>query len=315
MNQELIELILKDIEEKFKFTVEDMNRIPGGYMNHLWHLKGKKDRVLKIYSKERSNQKRLDFIEKALAYQCDLNSKNIKSPKLYVHNKKVIQVINSEHYMVMDYFEGYERSNKDILLHELVLLGETLATIHHSKVSQLTSTPVENHLILLDDYLSELVKNTENHLSIENLLPRLREIHSTINMNYDKDLKVGLTHSDFSNDNMLFNKESISILDFDRSRIAYQHQDIGRAMMSFAFNETSLDIDKVKAFIKGYSKVEEIDYEDIIKGLKLIWMIEVKWWMKSCFFEKESHSKVERFKREILWLTNHWYELNQIICD
>lgn len=46
----------------------------------------------------------------------------------------------------------------------------------------------------------------------------------------------------------------------------------------------------------------------------LHWCIEVLWWIQPEFF-RENHDKVVCFKDEMLWLTEHLFELDSLLCS
>jgi homoserine kinase type II len=41
--------------------------------------------------------------------------------------------------------------------------------------------------------------------------------------------------------------------------------------------------------------------------------MEIPWWIQPEFFETKEE-KVVRFKDEVLWLTEHWFELDSLFC-
>jgi len=50
---------------------------------------------------------------------------------------------------------------------------------------------------------------------------------------------------------------------------------------------------------------------NIADALRLSWCIEVPWWIQPEFFI-ENREKALRFKDEILWLTEHWFEIDSL---
>jgi homoserine kinase type II len=123
-------------------------------------------------------------------------------------------------------------------------------------------------------------------------------------------LPRGIGHEDFAADNILFDAEGVSaIVDFDRNHYSYLWHDVGRAMLSFALKDSRMDTGRVLAFLEGYSKHLPLTLPDIADALRLSWCIEVPWWIRPEFF-KIDREKVARFKDEVLWLTQHWFEMD-----
>ncbi len=310
MNKEkILKEVLKDIQDKFDIKCVDLKELHGGWKNLKWILNEANPLVIKVFSKDRYDNRNMHFIGDALKYQDSLYKNKSKVVKVYSYKNNIIQKLPSIDYMLMDYFEGVEKSRFDISLKELDLLGSTCADIHNS-LKHLKSTEIHtDHLKNLDDYIIKLEKDNWQHEIKEEVL----NIYRNLDKSYYEEMKVGLTHSDFSNDNMLFSKDDIRILDFDRCRVSYQNQDIGRAVMSYCFNGKYLEKDKVDSFINGYSKISNIDYTDIVKAIKLTWIVEVTWWMSSSIFIRQLNEKIERFKDELIWITKKWNELDKQI--
>ena len=63
----------------------------------------------------------------------------------------------------------------------------------------------------------------------------------------------------------------------DRNHYSYIWHDIGRAILSFALRDNRIDIDKTYLF-------------------------------------SEDRGKIVRFKNEMLWLTEYWFELDSLLC-
>jgi homoserine kinase type II len=143
-------------------------------------------------------------------------------------------------------------------------------------------------------------------LSLEPILKQLT------NEFFDR-LPKGIAHEDFSPDNMLFDAEGVSsILDFDRNHYSFIWHDIGRAILSLALKDNRMDMEKIHAFLNGYSRHSALILPNITDALRLSWCIEIPWWIQPEFF-RENNAKVVRFKDEMLWLTEHWFELDSLL--
>lgn len=65
-------------------------------------------------------------------------------------------------------------------------------------------------------------------------------------------LPMGLSHEDFTPDNMLFDGQSVAaILDFDRNQYGYLYHEVGRALLSFALVDGMLATEKARAFLEA----------------------------------------------------------------
>jgi homoserine kinase type II len=135
-----------------------------------------------------------------------------------------------------------------------------------------------------------------------------------LTIEYFDRLPRGLAHEDFTSDNILFDADGVSaIIDFDRNQYSFVWHDIGRAILSFALKDHQLDLGKIHAFLEGYSQYTALTLSDIADALRLSWCIEAPWWIQPDFF-RESHGKATRFRDEILWLSEHWFELDVLLC-
>lgn len=130
---------------------------------------------------------------------------------------------------------------------------------------------------------------------------------------YFQQFPKGIAHEDFSADNMLFHTDCISvIIDFDRNQYSYIWHDIGRIMLSLALRENQINREMLYAFLDGYAKHYPLTAHNIVDALKLTWCIETPWWIQpECFTENKS--KIVRFKDKMIWLTNHWFELDALL--
>ena len=86
-----------------------------------------------------------------------------------------------------------------------------------------------------------------------------------------------------------------------------------QAILSFALKDNQMDIEKTHAFLEGYSQHSFLTMPNIADALRLSWCMEIPWWIQPEFF-REDREKVVRFKDEMLWLTEHWNELDSLLC-
>lgn len=139
--------------------------------------------------------------------------------------------------------------------------------------------------------------------------PILKQIDDTF---FDKFAR-GFAHEDFQPGNILFVADGVSaVIDFDRNGYSYIWHDIGRAVLSFALEGDMLNTDKIRAFVEGYSRHLPLAVSDIADILRLSWCIETPWWIKPEFFGACDEIP-KRMKDEMLWLTRHWFELDDLL--
>lgn len=317
MSYSLINSFIEDIESNYNIKCSLQREITGGWKNKKWKAHSSLgDIIIKELSNERYNISQLKKVKKALTIQSKIYE-NIKIvPRIFKANDYIIQEKNNYKYMIMEYIDGEHKNAFSVNNEELFLLGKAIAHIHaiDTKNVYSDSTIIEDHFGNLHKYSKSIdsgkIKNNDRFYEISN---RVKKIIKTISHDFFDNLKTGFTHSDFTKDNILFTESNVKILDFDRGRIGYQLQDVGRAIMSFAYDGTSINKDKVKHFIKGYNTISLISSDEVYKSLKLIWIIEVTWWIHERFFDKDIVEKVKDFREEIIWLTNNWESLEDII--
>lgn len=302
---EILKIVCQDIEEKFGIRHQSTEEMTGGWMNLKWRLNKENSKVIKVISKERYgfDPKRIEFIKQALLYQDTVQKKSGVTPKVYSHKGHVLQETNQIHYLLMDYYEGVEKNFDTITSSEMTRLGEVCAKLHTTIEGMDQSALATDHLNHLEQYIQSIDRKEWQD---PQLFDRVVSIFQKTEWSLLASLPIGITHSDFSGDNMLFSKDGLAILDFDRCRISFQHQDIGRSIMSFAFDGKRLIKKRIDDFMKGYGLVRPIYYEDIQKALQLTWVIEVTWWLNPQMLNRQYTLKIERFKDELKWLTENW---------
>ena len=140
---------------------------------------------------------------------------------------------------------------------------------------------------------------TENYETVT--LPQLYSLGKECAVMHSK----GLAHEDMQAANILFHSDSLSaIVDFDRNFWGEPYHDTGRILSSFTLNNGVMDIEKVKAFADGYS----LNLRDIPEILRITYRIEESWWIRP-EFEGECSEIPKRFRYEIMWVAEHWNEL------
>lgn len=312
--------IIADLKDSYGITCNKISPVSGGWMNQKWRVSTDKGELLvKQFSYKRFNRDRLNEIEAALQRQIILEGCGMPCPKIRTYNGQAIRLFDNETaYMVMDFCPGKIEGPDTITIRQMRSLGSACGLMHKA-FSQLPEHSVKGFPINSSTVIDGLWENfhtrkqecspddpIEYHKAVHALEPILK----TLTADFFDRLPKGIAHEDFSPDNMLFEADRISaILDFDRNQYSFIWHDIGRAILSFAFDGNKITLEKVDAFLEGYTQHLALDMGDISDALRLSWCIETPWWIQPNFFRVE-REKVVRFKNEMLWLTEHWFEID-----
>jgi homoserine kinase type II len=246
---------------------------------------------VKQYSPIRYTLDRLSLIEFSLSIQERLNKKGIPCPKPYrLRDRFVLQTNEGINYMLMDHIEGLLVKPGEVNREQLYDLGNSWREQwERAQVLQPSS---------------RVTRALENQWKIVNELQ----------LDYFEKCRPQWIHWDLWVDNLLFSStKCMAILDFDRVKVGFCELDIARALLSCTFDSCSsqLNLATVTAFVSGYNEHLPLSNEDIIRSLKLLWCYESPKW---CWADVEewNHESV-RFFEEILWVSDHWNELEDIM--
>ncbi len=325
-----IEQIIEDIKHKSQIQCDSPTGVTGGFLNRKWKVNSSVGKLLiKEFSPRRNSPKKLFAIERALLVQRQFHQATQDTPLVHLFDQRPLQNLESSHYMVMSYTEGVHKCLKTITNTELSNLGKSLARLHQVNTVGIYENP---HRVFdprnsknPDDLLAHLNlflqrRATENQgldpqHRLHQLTAKIQEIYDQLTPEFFQDLAVGFAHADFSKDNILFNGEQPILLDFDRGHIAYQLQDLGRAIMTFVFDGSALHREKLHHLVSGYHEVSPITPYHVKRALQLTWMIEVDYWMHPIYFEENVKHKLVEFREEIAWLTENWFELEALLNE
>lgn len=309
------DLIRKDLKQTFEIVFDEAIPVSGGYLNEKWKVHTSKEKLLiKKFSHKRYNAEKLKAVEEALQRQVLIAKTGVPCPIIRMHEGKIVQILNDETaYMVMEYKRGQLRDYESVSVPQMHNLGKVCGQMHKAfaqlPVSGMTFDTVntdslwENYFTTFKEAVSS--GNTEYIRAVSLQKPILEKLTDDFFINLPK----GITHKDFASDNVLFDGDEVSaIIDFDTNRYGYVWQDVGRALLSFAFHNNQIGKDKIIAFVNGYSQYLPMDFESAIYALRLSWCLEVVWWIQRYCFE-EDRKKVSRFRDELCWLTQHWFDL------
>ncbi len=296
-------LLLEDITSFYNLHIQQITPIDGGWLNEKYLLECREGKyLLKIFSMQRFNEDKIKQIENSCTLQIKIQD-FIICPKIL---KVSMRYFKEYHYQIMSYIQGEQKNSSSITLEELVDLGRNIQLLH----TTLKQQPSQEH-IKGEDFLNQIQayhQKYKHQLPIEISAQQAR-ILKTLTPSYFDSLSQGLCHEDLGYDNILFYQGKVSaILDFDRVCQSYYVHDIGRVILSFCFEKDHLNLDKVIAFANGY----QLDSKKILDALKITWCIESAWWIIPKMLEN-NEGKPAIFKEELLWLTNHYFELENIL--
>ncbi len=316
------DFIIADLKDSYGITCNQISPVTGGWMNQKWRVSTDKGELLvKQFSYKRFNKDRLDAIEAALQRQIILEGCGVPCPKIHTYNGQAIRHLDSETaYMVMDFLPGKMEGPDTITIKQMRSLGSACGLMHKA-FSQLPvhfakGYPISSRMLIDALWTNFHTRKQEctpdTPIEYRNAVLALEPILKTLTEDFFDRLPKGIAHEDFSPDNMLFDADGISaIIDFDRNQYSFIWHDIGRAILSFALDDNKITLEKVDAFLEGYTQHLALTMGDISDSLRLSWCLETIWWIQPEFFGAKK-AKVLRFKDEMLWLTDHWFEIDSI---
>lgn len=317
--------IIADLKDSYGIVCNKITPVTGGLLNLKWKVSTENgDLLVKQYSTKRFSREQIERIESALQRQIILEKKGVPCPFLWQYGGRVIRWLDDKTaYMVMDFRSGKTEKANTITIAQMRDLGSTCAIMHKS-FSQLLEPSVKN-LPVFGGYTMDLLWENFNsrmtkcspyvHVEYWKALLALEPILEQLNTEFFDKFPKGLAHEDFQPGNILFDVDSVSaIVDFDRNCYSYIWHDIGRAILSFALEGKIMNVEKVFAFLEGYSQHLELNLLNIADALRLTWCIETPWWIQPEFF-RECDEIPKRFKDEMLWLTEHWFEIDSLLCS
>ena len=280
--------IMSDLKKSYGITPLKITPVTGGWLNPKWKIStADGDLLVKQYSSERFSRAQLERIEPALQRQIILEKGGVPCPRLLQFENRVIRWANDKTaYMVMDFFPGKTETPDTIKISQMRSLGDACAVMH-AALAKIQAAPDER-LPVFGGYTLDLLwknfnsriaecppnANIEYRKSLLSMEPILKQLKPEF---FDK-FQKGFTHEDFQPGNILFEADRVSaIIDFDRSCYSYVPHDVGRAILSFALENGTLSLEKVHAFLEGYSRYRALTPADVADALRLSWCIETQW--------------------------------------
>ena len=317
------EKIIVDLKENYGITFNQITPVTGGLLNKKWKILTEKgDLLIKQYCTKRFSKESVELIESRLQRQIILEKKGVPCPFLWQYGGRVIRWLDDKTaYMVQDFHSGKKENSNTITITQMYSLGSACAVMHKA-FSQLQEPSVKSLPVfggytmnlLLENFNSHMMKLLpDTHAEYRKALLALEPILKQLGSEFFNKFPKGFAHEDFQPGNILFDADCVSaIIDFDRNCYSYIWHDIGRAILSYALEGNMINIKKVHAFLEGYSQYLVLTLPNIADALQLTWCIETPWWIQPKFFE-ECDETPKRFKDEMLWLTENWYEIDSLL--
>ncbi|MCL2775373.1 MAG: phosphotransferase [Oscillospiraceae bacterium] len=315
--------IIDDLKESYGLTCYQITPVTGGWLNLKWKVSTDKGEILvKQYSNIRYNIDKLKRVEAALQREIILEKNGIPCPFIWRHDGLAIRLLDDKTaYMVMDFCPGKTENPDTITITQMHSLGLVCAVMHMAfsqlPVFSVEGFPIDNRQItdsLWANYYARMQEcSSDFPIEFKKAVLAQEPILRCLNAGFFDKFPKGIAHEDFNSDNILFDIDGVSaIIDFDRNYYSYIWHDIGRTILSFALKDNKLNIEKIHAFVDGYSQHLPLTLPNIADALRLSWCIETPWWIQPEFFT-ENRERVVRFKDEMLWLTEHWFELDYLL--
>lgn len=312
--------IREDLENSYGIICERATPVSGGWLNRKWQVNsGQATYLIKEFSLKRYNDRKILELEEALQRQMIIEKCGVPCPHIIPYECNALRTLEDHTvYMVMSFCSGSVRNSETITKQQIRDLGSVCGKMHSAfgtlPVEGVRGFPIKGKQVL--DSLWKHFNDGVKKLEEDDLPEGYREavlgqetVLKSLTVDFFENLSKGIGHEDFSWDNILFHNEGVAaVVDFDRNQYGFVRHDIGRALLSFAWKDGVLDVEKVHAFMEGYSEYEPLTAKDIKDALKITWCIEAPWWIHPFLFQG-AVEKIVRFRDEVLWLTEHWSEL------
>ncbi|MBR5312515.1 MAG: phosphotransferase [Clostridia bacterium] len=315
--------IREDLEKTFGMKILRSEEIAGGWLNRKWKIITADGIFLvKQFSRKRFGDRQLLQIRDALVRQTAVRGDGVPCPAILYADGQPMRFLDDDAknvYMVMTFCEGHMEMPETVTAEQMYSLGETCGKMHHA-FRRFSPDGVKGYPIDGKRLLDELRENFRVRRNDPSPSPEYHaavaaqeKILDSLDHSFFERLPKGIAHEDFSPDNLLFDAHGVTaVLDFDRCCYSFRYHDIGRALMSLAWNRGSLDPEKTLAFLNGYAAFLPVTPADVPDILRITWCIEAPWWIRPEFFS-DCSPKVARFRDEILFLTDNWFSPDAFI--
>lgn len=317
--------IADDLRKSCGLTFRDCTPVRGGWLNRKWKITpdGGQPLLVKQFSRERFTPEKLEATEAALQRHIRLEQDGFPCPRILTCDNRAIRLLeDGTAYMVMAFLPGSAEGPGSITPKQMQSLGSVCGRMHRA-LSRLPCDSAKGYPIdsrrVIDSLWAEFRARLEEDSpgapeTYRRALLAEEPILKTMTPEFLDRLPKGLAHEDFTPDNLLFDEEGVTaVLDFDRSSYSFLWHDVARAVLSFALHDGQLELEKIRAFAEGYSEFYPLALPDIADALRVAWCIETPWWIQPEFFTGD-RGKTVRFRDEIRWVTEHWFELDSLLA-
>ncbi len=312
--------IAADLCDAYGFSIEAESPVSGGWMNAKARVRsGGRELLVKQYSRERFREDhRIAEIEAALQAQERLRGEGVPCPRVYLQEGRAVRILaDGTAYSVMDFSPGRQATPETVTEAQIGSLGAVCGRMRVA-FDRMPAAPMKGYPLDVRAFLDRLEANSRERRA--ELTPDLPEryrravlaqerILATLSSEFLGRLPKGPCHEDFAGDNILFDGDGVSaVVDFDRFSHCFTWHDPARALLSLAWREDGFDRRLVRAFCDAYREFAPFDLGD---ALRVTWCIEAPWWIHPRNLRTDS-PKVQRFYRELLFLTERWEELDAL---
>lgn len=314
--------IKNTIQDKLGYNIISNSQINRGWLNLKWKINTDSGtKLIKQYNQTRYPPPKIKQIETALQRQSILYEKGVNCPRIYwFEDSPIIKSYNGENFCVLDFYEGDVVNPNNINSDQMYDLGKGIALLHNVSNKSFGANAVvkwqPSFEQMTENWLKISEKASKSNLhELLILLQKQKSIIESIDFSYFNYCRLNWVHADLWADNILFTSNKLScIVDFDRNCYGFAELDIGRVLLSLALNDDNLNINVVSAFLKGYQELYPLKGSDVLRALKLTWCHETFWWINSDMYAHKDSSPVQKFASEMIWLTNNWTALNELLA-
>ncbi len=244
LNQQEIETIASEFSIK---NIHSFSILSGGSENTNYLLKSEKGNYVLTICEQKTKQKtkELALLLEHLATHKFESSKIIRTIK-----NQPISFWGDKPLIVKKFIEG--TVYKELPNHLLELAGSELGKLHKIKAPEYLSKQAnfgKEQFVNVKKYAAGSVFEKWLHKKLESFLPY-----------FTKDLPKALIHSDLFSNNVVITKDeqSVTIMDFEEAVYYYRVFDIGMTIIGACRDEEKIDLQKVRALLKGYTNEIQI---------------------------------------------------------
>lgn len=317
-----------DLFELYNIKASEIVNLSGGWINDKYLITNSdgKQYVLKELSLKKFPKKYFSILCELVKLQKELYDNNLLVPNVIQNNKNklVSNFSNKKTYFLQEYIQGSSKDFNKLSVAEINDIAFNLALLHKYlksisiKKFESDYLAYKNISVLrkeLNDRVKQVVSDTKEDYKKELKLHR-KIINDIENSKILNKANLQLIHGDLTPDNIILDNNHVkSFIDFELCRVNTKLQDIGRIILSTCFEKNIIIKEKLVSFIQGYSKIYDLDYKIISLAIKFVWINEVNIWIQERYFRNYNPPKVEKFISEIKWISNNWFNLEDIIRE